>query len=234
MLSIPLHQQQAACNPPQTQRQLSRGSTGTFAFDPTAPQIASICIGSDPTNIATNWPIIRDALGAAGFPDAGSCIAAIGTVYVETGSFRPIKEYGDVAYFTSMYETNTRVAAQLGNTQPGDGARYCGRGYIQITGRSNYRTYGQQLGVPLEANPDLALDPDVAARVLAAYFGARGIPQRAVVALNSANSDDWQPVRVAVNGGLNGYDRFLTAVLALKRLYLASGAGPAVAAAANQ
>ena len=87
--------------------------------------------------------------------------------------------------------------------------------------------------MPLEDQPDLALDPHVAARVLAAYFVARTIPQKAQVALASANQD-WSPVRIAVNGGLNGYDRFSGAVQSLRAQYVARGAsGSGVAAAAH-
>src|SRR5438034_4989813 len=98
-------------------------------------------------------------------------IAAIATHGTEVPSFLPINEYGGNAYFTKMYEGRK----DLGNTQPGDGARYHGRGYIQLTGRANYRAYGQKLGLPLEQNPDLALQPDVAARILAGYIKDRGI-----------------------------------------------------------
>ena len=56
-------------------------------------------------------------------------------------------------------------------------------------------------GVPLEQNPDLALEPEVAARILAQYMKDHGIPALAA-------KGDWQGVRRAVNGGLNGWDRF--------------------------
>ena len=112
-------------------------------------------------------------------------------------SFLPINEYGGDAYFTKMYEGRK----DLGNTQPGDGARYHGRGYIQLTGRANYRSYGQKLGLALEQNPDLALEPDVAARILARYMKDHGVDRLAA-------AGDWEGVRRAVNGGLNGWDRF--------------------------
>ena len=55
----------------------------------------------------------------------------------------------------------------LGNTQPGDGLRYRGRGYVQITGRRNYTHWARRLGVDIVAKPDLvATDPSLAARIL--------------------------------------------------------------------
>jgi len=54
----------------------------------------------------------------------------------------------------------------LGNTQPGDGRRFKGRGASQITGRRNYRVFGELLGIDLEGNPELALKEDVSDRIL--------------------------------------------------------------------
>jgi predicted chitinase len=124
-------------------------------------------------------------------------IAALATIGVETGGFRPIPEYGGNDYFTEMYEGRS----DLGNTQPGDGVRYRGRGFIQITGRANYRRYGQKLNVPLEAQPDLALDPKVSTQILVEYFWDREVDLLAV-------DGDWRGVRRAVNGGQNGWDHF--------------------------
>jgi hypothetical protein len=128
-------------------------------------------------------------------------IAAIATIGVETGGFRPIHEWGGNAYFTEMYENRE----DLGNIYPGDGARYHGRGFVQITGRANYRDYGQKLGCPLEDDPDLALDPTIAAEILALYFDDRAVHI-------AAQKNDWEQVRRAVNGGLNGWDEFINFV----------------------
>lgn len=64
----------------------------------------------------------------------------------ETGRFELTLEAGDIAYFTKKYEKNADLAKTLGNTQTGDGARFRGRGLIQITGRANYSRYGQYRG----------------------------------------------------------------------------------------
>jgi peptidoglycan hydrolase-like protein with peptidoglycan-binding domain len=179
-------------------KQQSVAPAGAFPLDPA--RIGAIC-GCPAANVEQNWPAIQAAIAECSLSDQAATIAVIATIATEVPAFLPINEYGGTDYFTRMYEGRN----DLGNTEPGDGARYHGRGFIQLTGRANYRSYGEKLGVPLEANPDLALDPAVAARILALYMQDHGI---AALATNS----DWQGVRRAVNGGLNGWDRFSTLV----------------------
>jgi predicted chitinase/SH3-like domain-containing protein len=168
----------------------------------TPQQIASV-LGSPVGNVAANWPLIQTALVAHGIGDRPVQIAAIATVGVETSGFEPIPEFdGGFGYEGRL---------DLGNTEPGDGPRYKGRGYIQLTGRSNYRTYGQQLGIDLEGDPDLALNPDTAGQVFALYFINTGIP-------NLARAGEWQTVRRRVNGGDNGMADFLGFVNGLSAL----------------
>ena len=177
------------------------------------PREVAAAIGASTPDVVDNWPLIEAALLDVGLKDDATKIAAAATVLVEVGPhFDPINEFGDRAYFTRMYEGR----ADLGNTERGDGARYHGRGYIQLTGRANYRTYGQRLDVPLEREPQLALQPRVAAGVLADYFKSRDISA-------SARRGDWREVREKVNGGLNGWPEFQRAV---KALQAASARGP--------
>lgn len=84
----------------------------------------------------------------------------------ETAGFSTMREHGGTLDFRKYdIRHNPRKAKALGNLQPGDGARYHGRGFIQLTGRDNYRRAGQALGLPLEQRPELVERPDVAAKV---------------------------------------------------------------------
>jgi predicted chitinase len=67
----------------------------------------------------------------------------------------------------------------LGNIQPGDGPRFKGRGFIQITGRANYKAAGQAIGLDLENNPLLAADPGNAFRIAVWYWNSRKLNERA-------------------------------------------------------
>jgi predicted chitinase len=91
----------------------------------------------------------------------------------ETANFASMEERGTPAYFTKKYEKNPRKAKILGNKVKGDGERYKGRGYIQLTGRDNYTRAGAALGLPLAQQPDLAARPDVAAKVAVWYWKNR-------------------------------------------------------------
>lgn len=98
------------------------------------------------------------------------CAYALATAWHETAhSMQPVKEYGGPSYLTRMYDiTGQRpaLAKSYGNTEPGDGIRYCGRGYVQLTWKVNYRRASNELGVDLIGNPDLAMQPDIAARIM--------------------------------------------------------------------
>ncbi|WP_112312483.1 hypothetical protein [Pseudogemmobacter bohemicus] len=90
----------------------------------------------------------------------------LATPVVETDlTMQPITEYGRCSYF-NKYEPGTPIGKRLGNTRPGDGYLFRGRGYVQITGRGNYLRAGRFLGLDLIAEPDLALDPVLAGRIL--------------------------------------------------------------------
>jgi len=155
------------------------------------------------SSIARNLPYVTAALAAFGLTGAKLIGAALGTIRAETEGFVPIAELpshfntlpGQAAF--SAYEY------KLGNKNPGDGARYRGRGYVQLTGRANYEKFGKVLDISLADNPDSACAPEVAACLLAAYLDAN----RARLTTALAN-DDLKAARKIVNGGSYGLDRF--------------------------
>lgn len=87
--------------------------------------------------------------------------------------------------------------SDLGNTRPGDGRRYKGRGPIQITGRYNYRKYGALIGVPLEEEPERASDAAVGFRVAGAYWKLNGCNEL-------ADAGSFRTITRRINGGLAG------------------------------
>jgi hypothetical protein len=189
------------------------GTTTTTYFTP--EQIAD-ALGCTLERASDNWPLLVTALKEQGIFDRATAIATLATLGVEVGqAFASIPEFAS----GDAYEGR----ADLGNVQSGDGRRYKGRGFIQLTGRSNYRWYGQQLGIDLEGNPDLALDSGVAARILARYFVNRNIP-------DAADSGDWVHVRRLVNGGDNGLERFRQYVHVFQGLPTNAEEDPAVIA----
>ena len=107
-------------------------------------------------------------------------------------------ESGELRYMEELASGEAYEGrANLGNTQPGDGVRYKGRGPIQLTGRANYRTAGTALGLDLEGNPTLAARPHVGFRVAAWYWHSRG--------LNSlADTGNFREITRRINGGFNG------------------------------
>lgn len=104
-----------------------------------------------------------------GFPPAWAAYALATAVVEVNGTMQPIHEMGGSAYFRRMYDIEGErpaKARELGNNTPGDGARYHGRGYVQLTGRANYAKAESALGVPLVAEPDRALEPAIAAQIM--------------------------------------------------------------------
>lgn len=107
----------------------------------------------------------------------------------ESGNFRYMEEIASGAAYEGRKD--------LGNTQAGDGKRYKGRGPIQLTGRANYRKYGQQLGIDFENNPDIVALPSVGLLVACKFWSDNG--------LNTlADKDDVLTITRRINGGTNG------------------------------
>lgn len=152
-------------------------------------------------NATKVWELLEKEFSAAGSvcPTCGQKVSgvdmelmagALATMRIEGSSIRaqyytPIEEYAD----GSAYEGRL----DLGNTQPGDGKRYKGRGLIQLTGRANYSKFGLLTGLDLINHPELLLQVENSVKVFVAYFKNRQVDIAAAHA-------DWLTVRKLVNG----------------------------------
>ena len=87
--------------------------------------------------------------------------------------------------------------ANLGNTQPGDGKRYKGRGPIQLTGRANYQKYGNLLGLDLVNDPRIAATKEVGFRIAGQYWKLNGLNEL-------ADQQQFRTITKRINGGYNG------------------------------
>lgn len=132
-------------------------------------------------------------------------LVALATIRAETAGFEPISE-GPSKWNTppdgsrfGLYDTRK----ELGNRGSPDGERYKGRGFIQLTGRTNYRVYGERIGVNLERNPERANDPKIAGLILGAFLADR---KRRIV--QAFENRDFIELRRLVNGGSHGLERF--------------------------
>lgn len=143
----------------------------------------------------------------------------LATAYHETGPessaghMLPVTEHGQRSYF-DRYEGR----ADLGNTMPGDGYRFRGRGLVQLTGRTNYRKMSPVAGVDLTANPDAALDPAIAARVMFEGMLKGSFTGKALDDYLNETKTDFRGARKIINGTdkadlIAGYaERFLAAL----------------------
>lgn len=152
---------------------------------------------------------ILDQWDRTGFANRQWLAYALATAFHETAfTMQPIKERGGKAYFTRMYDINgTRPAKarELGNTSPGDGARYAGRGYVQLTGKDNYDRASRALkvGAMFINDPDMVMEPANAAAIMfrgmaEGWFTGKKMSDY----INAGQRDYWNARRI-----INGTDK---------------------------
>lgn len=182
-----------------------KGSTPMSAPAPQPEKQTSVCAPPPGTSVTKpaiapvgvdGESLIVSALQQAGKTDPVMIASIVAQCAHESGNFKFLKELGADSYF-AKYEGRK----DLGNTQPGDGLKFKGRGYIQITGRDVYDKAGKYLGIDLINNPLLAEDPVTAAK-LVVYFFFEYKKGRTT----SLNWDDVTAVTRVVNGGTNGLE----------------------------
>jgi putative chitinase len=168
-------------------------------------------------NISSNLPHVLSALRTEKLVDKPLVLMALATIRAEAECFEPICE-GKSKYNTSpgghpydLYDFRT----DLGNSRRGDGDRYKGRGFIQLTGRSNYEVHGRAIGLGdrLVQTPDLANDRNIAGKLLASFLKAK---ERAIK--EALLENDLKLARRLVNGGVHGLERFCDAFTIGSRL----------------
>lgn len=138
-------------------------------------------------------PILADVMLFRQISTPTRAAAFLAQVGHESGQLRLLRELWGPTAAQRGYEGR----ADLGNTQPGDGKRFMGRGLIQVTGRANYRACGAALGIDLEAQPELLEQPANAA-ASAAWFWLKNNLNR------FADRGDFVGLTRAINGGTTG------------------------------
>lgn len=145
---------------------------------------------------ATEWlPHIEAAMDEFDINTPQRQAAFLSQIGHESGGLHWVTEIWGPTDTQRRYEGR----ADLGNTEPGDGVRFKGRGLIQTTGRSNYRATGEALGVDLIAQPELLADSTLAARSAAWFWKEHGLNEL-------ADAGDFMRITRRINGGLNGFD----------------------------
>lgn len=201
----------AAWDAYKTSKEQAAGSASrTYSGQVTAPSIAKTLLGSTKNKMEQ---VLIKAAHAAGL-DNTELKQFLAQCAHESMNFTRLTEMGSNKYFARLYDIkhNPAKAKELGNLYPGDGARYKGRGFIQLTGRYNYARAGAALGLPLEENPELVERPDVAAKVSLWFWKHRVQPR----------VDDFSDTPAAtkpINSGLKGlkdreahFDRYASLV----------------------
>lgn len=167
-------------------------------------------------------PFLNGAMAAYAVNNPARTAAFVAQLAHESGEFRWMEEIWGPTTQQKRYEPPGELATRLGNSEPGDGQRFKGRGPIQITGRSNYRRFGQQLGIDLVARPELVATPAVAFEVAALFWKSNGLNEL-------ADAGDFVRITKRINGGTNGLaerEKYFDAAQAV----LAAGFDPGPAA----
>ncbi len=182
----------------------------------TAQQVAT-CTGATLLRAAYYLPVLNAAMARHGIVQPLHQAAFLAQVGVESGGLTRLEEnlnYTTPERLMAVWPTRFRTAAdaapcvrnpqalankvyanRMGNTLPGDGWRYRGRGLKQLTGKDNYAAYTMACDVDALSNPDLLLQPEHAADSAAWFWVSNGCAEL-------ASKRDWTALTRRINGGL--------------------------------
>jgi peptidoglycan L-alanyl-D-glutamate endopeptidase CwlK len=179
----------------------------SVASNITLHQVLPMFPGTPRVNTQFHLPFVLKALCDAELADKSMVLVALGTIRAESATFQPVEE------IVSPFNTSTGGhpfdkydnRRDLGNQGPPDGARFKGRGFVQLTGRANYESFSKAIGLgrQLVDDPDRATDPDIAARLLAAFLKDKEHSIR-----RALQAQDCAGARKLVNGGRHGLEDF--------------------------
>lgn len=138
----------------------------------------------------------------------------LGTAWHESGRFKYMREIWGPTAAQKRYEGRK----DLGNTVAGDGKKFMGRGFVQITGRRNYTDWGRRLGLDLLKEPQLAEQPEIAARIIVEGMKLGTFTGKKLSDYITLQNSDFASARRIVNGLDNadliaGYAREFDALL---------------------
>lgn len=140
---------------------------------------------------AAYLPFLNEATMEYDVTSAARQAAFLAQIAHESGELRYMEEIASGAAYEGRKD--------LGNTEPGDGKRYKGRGPIQVTGRANYRKAGEALGLDLEENPFQASTKEVGFRIAAWFWKSHGLNEL-------ADAGNFERITVRINGAHTGID----------------------------
>ena len=166
----------------------------------TEDQLHAIMPKLAPDRGAAFFPFLTAAMTEFGIDRPARMAAFLAQLAHESGQLRFMEEIWGPTAAQRRYEPTSTLATNLGNTQVGDGKRFKGRGPIQLTGRANYKRFGDLLGQDLVNAPERAANPDVAFRVAGLFWSKRGLNELA----DQATPDAFRQITRRINGGFNG------------------------------
>jgi putative chitinase len=166
----------------------------------TTDQLRAIMPQLPAAKSATLFPFLSAAITEFSIDRPARTAAFLAQLAHESGQFRFMEEIWGPTAAQKRYEPPSELATTLGNTQAGDGKRFKGRGPIQVTGRSNYRRFGDLLGLDLIADPPRAALPEVAFRIAGLFWSKKGLNELA----DQVSPDAFREITRRINGGFHG------------------------------
>jgi predicted chitinase len=175
--------EKVAPTPPKAPVKAGKGIAGVVSAGAgTIATITAALVASGITNAYAQKAILANVGKESGFKPRDENLAAyantsndrIKEVFTKRASKYTDEELNQIKkdpykFGEMVYGKDTAMGKSMGNTQEGDGFKYRGRGSIQLTGKNNYSAYSKAAGVDLIANPELANQPDIDAKIVASF-----------------------------------------------------------------